>query len=356
MIKNKILLIIISISITTFFTGCYKNNTLVKLNKENSFKKSILLYGQKITVPENLISKVFPDISMKVKYRGSSELIGKKVDDEFIFNNNRSPYYILKLDKPLNIEELTIYNTATYTPILKKSNKPDLIGLLIGSLPDTPKFPSLVHIGTKEQDKLIPFETKFENINNALEAKKETIVFNKPFYTDTLHVNISRLNISLGHSYKSQIFKNYKFLIKGYNPDYETELIESVLKNRKKKDKNEILIRNIAQDNIKLYRTLQYNTDLYNIPKYSILTLPEDVNIQYAITNTFEIYRTGRYKNISGEFKKFKIEEVSFMQSSGDYQYGHEVEINGEKIKNKVSMKSNKKDTDINFIDFSNGI
>ena len=357
MIKNKILIIIISITITTFFVGCSQKNTLVKINKENSFKKSILLYDQNITVPESLMSKVFPNISMKVKSREDALLIGKEADGQFIFNDNHSPYYILKLDKPLKIEELTIYNTATYRPIVvEQPNKPDIISLLIGTLPDTPKFPSLVYIGTKEQNELFPFKTKFKKTNSSLDAKEETIIFKKPLYTDTLHIEISKLNISVGHSPKSKLVKNYKFLIKGYDPKYEIKLIESVLKNRKEKDKNESLIRNIAQDNIKLYRTLQHNKDLYNIPKYSILGLPKDVNIQYAITNTFEIYRTGRYKSTSGKFKKFKVKEVNFMQSSSNYQYKHRVEINGKKIKNKVSAQSNKRDADINFIDFSNGI
>lgn len=356
MIKNKIVLIIISILITTFFTGCYKNNILVKVNKENNSNKSILLYDQKVTVPEILINKIFPNISMKAKYVGKSVLTGKVIDNEFIFNDNQAPYYILKLDKPLKIEKLTIYNTATYTPILKKLNKPDLIGLVIGILPDTPKFPSLVHIGTKEQNKLIPYKTKFKNENNTLKTKEETIYLKKQPYTNEVHISISKINISLGHSSKSKIFKNYKFLIQGYDPKYEADLIEWILKNRKEQDKNEVLIRNIAQNNVKLYHTLQYNPEIYNIPKYSILTLPKDVNVKYALTNTFEMYRTGRYKDISGKFKKFKIEQVNFIQSSSNYKYKHKVEINGEKIKDKVSIKSNKKDTDTNFIDFSNGI
>jgi hypothetical protein len=332
-----------------------------QLTEENqNINRTIKLYGQELSIPKPLISKIYPDIIIDTKCIVEDvSLYGKLKSKQFIFDDEHAPYYIITLKKPLQIENLTILNTARYMPKLSKNAKSDLIGLLIGAMPDTPKHPSLIHIASKNQKKLVPFVTKFTNEDKVLNVKKETIIFEEQPYTDELHVRISVLDFTIGHPEYSSLFKDYTFIVKGYDPEYEDDIIEWTFKDRENIDKNEMLIRNIAQDNQELYYKLKNTSAQLRLPKYSIVNLPKDVDMKYALTNTAEIYRTGRYKNKEGIYTSFQVAEISFNESdtTSDKQVIESIKIIGKRIEKKSSYKTEEIPKEQNnYIDFSQGL
>ncbi len=358
--------LIFGLFVTFIITGC--NNKSIEppfqvVDKNNT--KSLNIYEQELIVPSHLIPHLFPAVTIKPQYVTKNKLHGKwrklyNGNKEFIFENKYAPYYILKLKEPLKINSLTIYNTVSYIPISSKSNKTNLIGQMIGSIPGTTNHPSLVHIGTKETKELIPYKTAFVKNDKKLDVKKENIFLKKKPYTDEIHIRISRLEPSsffVGHSKYSSIKNNYDFSIKGYNPKYENKLINWTLKNRNSIDENENLVRNIAQDDKEKFKYIKENHELFKLPKYSITKLPKDIDMRYAITNTSQVFRTGRYKDIAGKYKIFKVLDIDFNTNKTNFKETKRVKINGKQIENKFLTNSNpNKKTSDEFIDFSKGI
>lgn len=350
--------------IALLFLGCQNKipepNPTQVTEKNQKINSTIKLYGQELSIPKLLISKIYPDIVIDTKSIVEDvSLQGKIKNRQFIFDDKYAPYYIITLKKPLKIESLTILNTARYMPRTNKNSKNDLIALLVGAMPDTPKHPSLIHIASKNQEKLVPFVTTFTNEDKVLNVKKETIIFEEQPYTDELDVRISILDFTIGHSEYSSLFNDYTFVVKGYDPEYEYELIEWTFKYRENIDKNEMLIRNIAQDNQELYYKFKNNSAQLKLPKYSIVNLPKDVDMKYALTNTAEIYRTGRYKNKKGIYKSFQIAEISFNESdtTGNKQVVENIKITGKRIEKKSFSKTEEIPKEQNnYIDFSQGL
>lgn len=350
--------------VALLFLGCQNKipepNPTQVTEKNQKINSTIKLYGQELSIPKLLISKIYPDIVIDTKSIVEDvSLQGKIKNRQFIFDDKYAPYYIITLKKPLKIESLTILNTARYMPRTNKNSKNDLIALLVGAMPDTPKHPSLIHIASKNQEKLVPFVTTFTNEDKVLNVKKETIIFEEQPYTDELDVRISILDFTIGHSEYSSLFNDYTFVVKGYDPEYEYELIEWTFKYRENIDKNEMLIRNIAQDNQELYYKFKNHSAQLKLPKYSIVNLPKDVDIKYALTNTAEIYRTGRYKNKKGIYKSFQIAEISFNESdtTGNKQVVENIKITGKRIEKKSFSKTEEIPKEQNnYIDFSQGL
>lgn len=342
-IKLQVLIIII------LFSGCA--NTTIKPPKNLNKNDTIKLYGQILNIPKNI--QIYMDLPIKIAaINRDSTLIGKQEKNRFIFKDNKCPYYIIDFRKAIVVKDIIIYNTASYINITNKSKGIDMLSLATALIPYSIRYPTLIYIGTKKQKKLTPYITKF--IKEESNTKFEIIHFKNKIYTDQIHIAIAELYSPLIQYKKSKLYDDYTFLIKGYEPKNELKLLKWTLNNRKDVNNNEILIKNIALNNQKLFKKLKQYYRSYKLPRYSIMKLPKDVDLKYAAIHTAEIYRTGRYKNKYGKYKSFYVKQFKFNSyNTLNHKKTHQVSVTG-KITD-VNLESSR-NIKSDYIDFSKGL
>jgi len=341
-IKLQILFIIL-------FSGC--STTTIKLSRNLNKNNTIKLYGQTLNIPKNI--QMYIDIPIKVAaINKNSILIGKQEKNKFIFKDNKCPYYIINLKKAIVVKDIIIYNTASYIDTTYQSQGTDILSLAAALIPYSIKYPTLIYIGTKKQKNLTPYTTKF--IKTKSNTKLEIIEFKNKIYTNQIHIAIAELYSPLVEYTKSKLYDDYTFLIEGYEPKNELKLIRWTLNNRSDINNNEILIKNIALSNQRLFKKLKQHYSSYKLPKYSIMKLPKDVDLKYAAINTAEIYTTGRYKNKHGKYKSFYVKQFKFNSyNTLNHKKTHQVTITGRTTEvTSTSTKTIKSD----YIDFSKGL
>lgn len=133
----------------------------------------------------------------------------------------------------------------------------------------------------------------------------------------------------------------------------EREAVKYNLQYNKDKSANENLIRYLAVNEPNLFRELQLKKSNYILDDFSILKLPNDIDISYGMNNFSKILRTGEYQNQNKVFKKFDVNKV---YSTKNLSYENVArQINNDGNEKQLNLK-NKTDQNSNFIDFDKGI
>ena len=195
--------------------------------------------------------------------------------------------------------------------------------------------------------------------NNASEFKPAY------YYDAQTLVEIDELNISSNTPHKGLSFalsaftkkeKDDKLHIQKY-PTLKIDgfvvedLVFHALSTREDKPYNEALVLEIAKQNEVLFRKIQKNVQIFNLPDDSLAKLPQDVDLRYALKNHKKILKANRYKSINGTYKR--VQKQKNFDANYTYKSSHKVKISGKKVKVRHTAKKHKV---ADYIDFSEGI
>lgn len=294
--------------------------------------KSITLYEQELPVSKALASKAFAVQEREVSLKPNVLYTGLDSTKAFAFTiapilkySFGQEYVILSADiqKLISFTDDAMFEHTTHVNIQSLS---------------------LIYSNLSRQDLRLSKGQK--TITNFKKIPTKSITFAiKTLFPDP------SMNASSQYSLLAQDL-NISFSL--YNANFEDAIIREVLTTRNDAQKNELLIQTIAQENRDYYMQLLPNKSTYILPPHSIMYMPTDADLNYAIEKHELFFNTGKYKTTSGKYKILISEEmVKFDQSN--------VKVNSKHtIKTKQSKKKLKKATDIpdhdNFIDFSEGV
>jgi len=293
----------------------------------------ITLFKQSLPIEQKVLAKAYKRISPKIGLSHMSDLKGKSFNNEFVFEEGSLPFIEYRFDKPY---------------IIKK-----------------------IHL--KDSGFVVDGQAEYSNI------KKFEIVFfdaeKSPVYTAELDddaVSIEGfLNVQADgfilktHSvYTSKGKKvNENDIIAAFDARISVEVIDGnhvydiiapVLTERNSSTSNEELLKTIALLNTELFKRLKVQRSDFNLPKDSVLYLPDDADMNYAVAHTQEIFQTGKYKTVDGTYKIHIFNEEAEFDSKGN------VRVKKHKIKVKKSTRNLKTTTQLpaheEFIDFSEGL
>jgi hypothetical protein len=145
-----------------------------------------------------------------------------------------------------------------------------------------------------------------------------------------------------------------RIFVEVIDANYIYDIVAPVLSERDSSTSNEELLKTIALLNSELFKRLRAKRADFNLPKDSVLYLPQDADMHYAVAHTEEIFKTGKYKTVTGEYKIHIFSEEADFDAKGD------VKVKRHKIKIEDSKRNLKTTTQLpeqeKFIDFSEGL
>jgi len=342
--KNIILILLIIF----FIPGCSTKNNINQPEKnKNEYKSnSIIYYGQELAIPQGLVRKIYSPHNI-VNIHKDKELIHK--NGKFIGKN--MPYYIINFDKTIYLSEIKIYNTGVLgMPLLRIRNDKTTFFTFdpISFLLDNKPIPKKVYMATAKDSNLVPIEFLIDENKEYIK-----IILKEPKYTDQLHIAIAEIE-NPPISKNAEVLKEYTFDFVANDFNYIDNIIINNLKNRNDLFLNEELIRNIALKDKRLFKKLKKQSHKFNVTKYSLINLPHDADITYAINNYSNVVESRVYKNIQGKRKVWKI--TSENDSNVSLFKVKELNIEHvEKTKEEIK-KADDKIISSDYIDFSQGI
>jgi len=342
--------ITLSLLIILLIMGCSNTKNLSQPNSNKRSEKTdmITLYGQQLQIPKNIYNKIYPEFNMDTKSIFKNKSISHEKGK---FIGKYRPYYILNFDKQLYISEIKIFNTGLLAvPILNVKNKKESLVKFnpIAFIFNDKQVPTTVHLGNKNSSEL-------EQVDFLVSENKEYIVIklSTPIFTNQLHIAISGIeNPPFGT--KCEILNDYTFELTANDYSYIDEVIINTLKTRSDLLLNEDLIRKIALEDKKLFRKIQSKSRNINVTNFSLINLPQDADINYALKNYSNIVESRVYKNINGQRKVWKISS----QNNSKKSLFNTNELNIQTV-NTTDNKIKKADNEIKYseyIDFSQGI
>lgn len=294
--------------------------------------KQITLYNQTLTPSEEMASKAFSVQEITVSLKPNVNYMGMEQANGFTFTI--APLLKYNFDKDYQVLQADIRNLLPLTDDAVFENR---IQAHIQNMDLVYADLSREHITlTPTQERIKTFKRMpTKNLTFAIKS-----LFSHPKYKASNKYTLSSKDLNVSFSF--------------YNPSFTKAIISETLMTRKDALLNEALLHNIAKVDDTYYQQLLQNKEAYIIPEHSIMFMPEDADLSYAIEKSEVFFNTGKYKTKSGKYKIIIPDEmIQFDQSSTNVQGTHS-------IKTKQNKKRLKKATDIpdhdNFIDFSEGV
>lgn len=372
--------IIFVFMVSILFFGCSNSNNSINISNTDSdiSGNTYNYYGYNLKLSEDMKSKLYTWVSGESNLKSFEELYtveGKVNNERFVISDKTTPVYFKNFDKKaevLKIKFKPIDSTSKFFKNGAKDGKTFESTLLGGGLSTVfntfkeRKFGEAITLAYYEDNKN---GLKIDLLKYSKNDNGEYIIDN-PFKSNKIQkLELEVLELITTHKDKSKHYFYNSDEVSYYIKDFgiENDIVRENLINI---PNNEELIRIVAKNDSSFFRTLQHERTKYNLDSKSILLLPDDVNIEYALNNLNEIINTSEYLATNNTFKKINdittiFSDVKNTKSITDTEsnYKYKPTIDRNKIENKSKQvdisNKNFKENNIRkseFVDLDNGI
>jgi len=320
------------VTILVFIVGCSKKEPEAGIDPV-LMSPEIQLFKQSLPVEKEVLHKAYKKITPKIGLNDMRDLKGTSFNGEFVFDEQELPFIEYRFDKPYIIKNIHLKKSGFVVDGDATSSNIKKYEILFLDAKKTPKY----------SDELSKDSTSMEEINNV--QASGFILKTRSVYTKKGE-KVSANDVVAAFDGRIEV--------EVIDVDYIYDIVAPVLSDREADTSNEELLKTIALLNGELFKRLRAQRADFNLPKTSVLYLPDDADMHYAVAHTEDIYQTGKYKTITGEYKIFIFSENAEFDSKG------KVKVKKHKIKIKDSKRNFKTTTQLpeheEFIDFSEGI
>ncbi len=320
------------VSILFFMLGCAKKEMQIETDPVLT-SKEIVLFKQSLPIKKEVLSKAYKKISPIIGLNNLRELKGTSFNGEFVFNEQKLPFIEYRFDKPYIIKKIYLKKSGFVVDGDASSSNIKKYEILFLDAKKSPHY----------RDELSKGSLIVEDVHNVQAGG--FILKTRSVYTPE--------NEKIDENDVVAAFDG-RIEVEVIDVDYIYDIVAPVLSERDADTSNEELLQTIALLNGELFRRLRDKRADFNLPKTSVLYLPDDADMHYAVAHTQDIYETGKYKTVNGEYKIFIFSENAEFDSKG------KVRVKKHTIKIKDSNRNLKTTTQLpeheDFIDFSEGI
>ncbi len=320
------------ITILLFIVGCANKVPETAVDPVLS-SPEIVLFKQSLPIKKEVLHKAYKKITPKIGLHDMRDLKGTSFNGEFVFDEQEIPFIEYRFDKPYIVKKIHLKKSGFVVDGDATSSNIKKFEILFLDAKKSPQY----------SNELSKDRTSIEDINN-VEASG-FILKTRSVYT--------RKGERIDETDVVAAFDG-RIEVEVIDADYIFDIVAPVLSEREADTSNEELLKTIALLNGELFTRLRAQRGDFNLPKTSVLYLPDDAEMHYAVAHTEEIYRTGKYKTLTGEYKIFIFSEEAEFDSKG------KVKVKKHTIKIKDSKRNLKTTTQLpeheDFIDFSEGI
>ncbi len=321
------------VTIFIFLAGCAKNEPIIPLVDPVLASPEITLFKQSLPVDNKVLQKAYKKISPKIGLANMSELSGKNFNGEFVFDENALPFIEYRFDKPYLIKKIYLKKSGFVVDGDAKSAHIKKFEILFFDAQKSPLY-------TDELDADAVSIDAFNNVEaDGFILKTRSIYVPKDKEIDENDVVAAfdgRIEVEV------------------IDADYVYDIVAPVLSERESSTSNEELLQTIALLNSELFKRLRIKRADFNLPKTSLLYLPDDADMHYAVAHTEDIYKTGKYKTLKGEYKiHIFSEEAEFDDKNGANVKKHSIRLKDAKRNLKTTTQLPEHE---DFIDFSEGL
>ena len=320
------------IALIILITGCAKKDGGPAVDPV-TVAPEIVLFNQSLPIEKEVLRKAYKKITPKVGLSHMSELKGKSFNGEFVFEESELPFIEYKFDKPYIIKKVHLMQSGFVVNGKAESSNIKKFEILFYDAKKTPLY-------TDELEKDAITIEDFSNIQaDGFILKTHSVYTPKDVEIDENDVIAAfdgRIEVEV-------IDANYVY-----------DIVAPVLSERDSSTSNEDLLKTIALLNSELFKRLREKRADFNLPKTSVLYLPDDADMHYAVAHTQEIYLTGKYKTVDGAYKIHIFNEKAEFNSKGKIkvrQHQIDVQKSNRNLKTTTQLPEHEK-----FIDFSEGL
>ncbi len=321
------------IALLMLIAGCAKKEPERALPDSALETPEITLFKQSLPIKQEVLKKAYKKISPKIGLSNMSEFKGKSFNGEFVFDENNLPFIEYRFDKPYIIKKVHLKGSGFVVDGDAENSNIKKFEILFLDAQKSPLY-------TEELEK---GRLDIEGFNN---IQADGFVFKtRSVYTEKAkEIDGSDIIAAFDGRIEVEVI----------DADYIYDIVAPVLSERDSSTSNEELLKTIALLNSQLFKRLREQGSGFNLPKRSVLYLPADADMHYAVAYTKEIYQTGKYKTIDGEYKIHIFNEEAEFDSKG------KIKVKKHKIDVKKSKRNLKTTTQLpeheEFIDFSEGL
>jgi len=323
----------IMIALMVLITGCGEKEPEVPKIDPVTVAPEIVLFKQSLPIEKEVLRKAYKKISPKIGLSHMNELKGKSFNEEFVFEESELPFIEYKFDKPYIIKKIHLKRSGFVVNGNSMSSNIRKFEILFFDAQKTP-----LYTGELDEDAV-----SIEGFHNT-QADGFVLKTRSVYSPEDTVVNENDVIASFDGRIEVEVI----------DADYVYDIVAPVLSERDSSTSNEELLKTIALLNSELFKRLREKRSDFNLPKTSVLYLPDDADMHYAVSHTQEIYQTGKYKTVTGEYKIYIFNEEAEFDSRG------KIKVKEHKIDVKKSHRNLKTTTQLpeheKFIDFSEGL
>lgn len=293
----------------------------------------ILLFKQSLPIEQKVLQKAYKKISPKIGLSSMGDIKGKSFNSEFVFDAESIPFIEYRFDKPYIIKKVHLLSS----------------GFVVNGNADSSHIKKY-EIVFFDADKSPVYASELEEDAANIESLHNIQADGFILKTHSVYTNRDE-DIDEGDVVAAFDGRIEVEVIDG---NYVYDIIAPVLQDRDSSTSNEELLKTIALLNTELFKRLKSKRKDFNLPKDSVLYLPDDADMHYAVAHTQEIYQTGKYKTTEGTYK------IHIFHEDAEFDAKGKVRVRKHKIDVKESTRNLKITTQLpdheEFIDFSEGL
>jgi hypothetical protein len=319
-------------AILILLSGCGKDEPKITKMDPVLEAPEIQLFKQSLPIKKEILQKAYKKIIPRIGLSNMRGFEGKAYNGEFVFNEDNLPFIEYRFDKPYIIKKVYLVKSGFVVDGEAKSSNIKKFEMVFLDAQKTPTF-----VGELDKDAL--------SINDFDNVQAEGFVLK----TKSLYVNhddkIDSTDIVAAFDARIEV--------EVIDTDYVYDIIAPVLSERDSSTSNEELLKTIALMNTELFKRLKEQRGEFNLPKSSVVYLPDDADMHYAVAHTKEIYETGKYKTVDGMYK------IHIFNDDVEFNDKERVRVKKHKINVQNSNRNLKITEELpdhqDFIDFSEG-
>jgi len=293
----------------------------------------IVLFKQSLPIEKKVLAKAYNKISPKIGLSNMAALEGKAFNGEFVFNSDNLPFVEYRFDKPYIIKKLHLKSSGFVVDGDASSSMIKKFEIVFFDADKSPLYVAELDKG----------ETEIVGFNNS--QATGFILKTHSVYTPKGE-EVSEGDVVAAFDARIEVE-----VIDG---NYIYDIIAPVLEERDSSTSNEELLKTIALLNTELFKRLKSKRLDFKLPKDSVLYLPDDADMHYAVAHTQEIFQTGKYKTKDGSYKIHIFKEDAEFDAKGNVKVKkHEIKVNKSNRNLKTTTQLPEHE---DFIDFSEGL
>jgi len=318
--------------ILVLMSGCGSKSQPAEIDPV-AINKEILLFKQSLPIEKKVLDKAYNKVQPVIGLSNMSSFEGKSFKGEFVFEAGQLPFIEYRFDKPYIIKKIHLKSSGFIVDGDARSSHIKKFEIVFFDAEKSPLYIAELDEDAKSID-------SFHNIQAT-----GFIIKTHSVYTPT-DKEIDKNDIIAAFDARLDVE-----VIDG---NYIYDIIAPVLTERESSTSNEELLKTIALLNAELFKRLKNQRSDFNLPKDSVLYLPDDADMHYAVAHTQEIFKTGKYKTKDGEYKIHIFKEDAEFDAKGN------VRVKKHEIKVEKSNRNLKTTTQLpeheDFVDFSEGL